>query len=343
MKRIFFASSDPGGANVIAAVARRIPDSSRYRVFTDPGGFNATSLEGRYEVVPPTDSVGSIFAADPPDVVFTATSLVSDIELKLLREARSRGIPAAAAVDHWNDFARRFARGGGSPEFPNKVFVIDETAVDMAVQQGVPREKLEEFGHPHFYDAQFYVPPGSRADFWRRLGIDPDQRVLLFVSDALTETAGSREGALRKFGYVETDILRMLLRDLDADQRVAVVVKPHPKEEHDKFERLPGGSGVVVVRNAPLWELLAHSDFVAGMFSSALLEAVAIGKRPLRIEVGAGGRNFLPVPDRLFAGRVLEEGELRPAVRGYLSGAAHSGPAPFTAEKFSRVIDEWLL
>lgn len=342
MKRIFFASSDPGGANVIAAIARRMPDPSGYRVFTDPGGFRTAYLEGRYEVVATEGTVADIFVADPPDVVFTASSLVSDIELKMLREARRLGIRSAAVVDHWNDFANRFARGG-DPEFPDRVFVIDETAVEMAVAQGVPRDRVEEFGHPHFYDAQFYAPVKSRADFWRELGVDPDRQVLLFVSDALTETEGSREAALQRFGFVETDILEMLLGALGAEPAVSVVVKPHPREHRDKFERFPGGSAVIVVWTAPLWELLAHSDFVAGMFSSALLEAVAIGKRPLRIEVGAGDRNFLPVPDRLFSGRILAEDELRPGIHRYLSGAAHAGAAPFTAEKFSRVIDEWLL
>lgn len=342
MKRAFFASSDPGGANVIAAIARRMPDPSGYRVFTDPGGFRNADLEDRYEVVAGEADVAEIFVADQPDVVFTASSLVSDIELKMLREARRLGIPSAAVVDHWNDFANRFARGGDA-EFPDRVFVIDETAVEMAVEQGVPRDRVEEFGHPHFYDAQFYVPVKSRAVFWRELGVDPERQILLFVSDALTETAGGREGARQRFGYVETDILELLLAALEPDSSVSVVVRPHPKENRDKLERILGGSDVVVVRGAPLWELLAHSDFVTGMFSSALLEAVAMGKRPLRIEVGAGDRNFLPVPDRLFSGRVLEEAELSPGIRGYLSGAAHPGTAPFTADKFSRVIDEWLL
>jgi hypothetical protein len=54
------------------------------------------------------------------------------------------------------------------------------------------------------------------------------------------------------------------------------------------------------------------------MFTAALLQAVVLGKRPLRIELGARDDN-LPIPAYAYFERVLEQADLDLAMERWLN------------------------
>lgn len=342
MKRVFFGSSDPGGANVIAAVVRRLPEGAPYRLFTDRHGYRVTSVENRYEVVDDPADIADEIERDRPDVVFTATSLASGVERTMISAASRRGIRCAAVIDHWTNFARRFVDGGGAALFPDAVFVPDETALQIAIAEGVPPRLLRVFGHPHFYDAQAYVPAGARDVFWQRLGVRADRPVIVFLSDSLTETAGGAAEAVREFGYTEMNILERVAAALGPSRDASFVIRPHPKERPEKFAAYRSDPRVSMLPDAPLWDLLGHADHVIGMFSSALVEAAALGKRALRVEIGAGDRNLLPVPRQMFFDRVTEDARLAPVLEAYLARPSCEQPKPAFSNAFLTVIPQWL-
>ena len=339
---MFFGSSDPGGANVIAAVLRRLPEGAQYRLFTDRHGYRVTSVENRYEVVDDPADIADEIERDRPDVVFTATSLASGVERTMISAARRRGIPCAAVIDHWTNFARRFVDESGAALFPDAVFVPDETALQIAIAEGVPPQLLRVFGHPHFVDARSYVPPGTRNSFWRGVGVRTERPVIVFLSDSLTETAGGAAEAVREFGYTEMDTLERVLTALGEAQNASLVIRPHPKERQEKFAAFRADPRVSVLADAPLWDLLGHADHVIGMFSSALVEAAALGKRALRVEIGAGDRNLLPVPRQMFFDRVTEADRLAPVLQAYLARPSCEQPEPAFSNAFLTVIPQWL-
>ena len=337
MKRVFFASSDPGGANVIAAVIRRLPEGAPYRLFTDAQGHRVPSLADRYELL---DDAAAPFRAQRPDVVFTATSLSSSVERSLLREASRLGIRSAAVIDHWTNFGARFETNGVR-ELPDAIFVPDEIAAKMVVSEGLPADRVRVFGQPHFHDAASFRPASTRSAFWSALGVRHDRPVLVFLSDSLTETAGDDARARATFGYTEADVLDHVLRAIGT-RDLSIVVRPHPKERRGKFDALARDPRITVAPDAPLWEMLSHADHVVGMFTSALVEATALGRLPLRVEIGAT-RDLLPVPASLFFGRVTDANRLVPVLDRYLEREPHARPAALLPSSFDTVIREWLL
>lgn len=342
MKHVFFASSDPGGANVIAATIRRLPAAQAYRLFTDREGFRVPELGSRYEQIDDAAGVTPLFAADSPDIVFTGTSLFSTVELDIQAEARRRGIFTVAVVDHWTNFLRRFERSGRVAMLPDVVLVPDAVAAAIAEREGIPKNLIRVFGQPHFYDAGAFEPSASRDEYWRAKDVDPATQVLVFLSDALTETSGDTDRAIAEFGYTETGVLQAVLRALPSRAGLSIVIRPHPKERQGKYLSYTADSRVHVAEGGALWELLAHADFVVGMFSSALVEAVALGKRPLRVEIGAGERNLLPVPESMFFARVTAEADLQAVLGNYLSERRDRVPEAFLHAGFEKVMDEYL-
>ena len=341
MKRIFFASSDPGGANVIAATIRRLPRGATYRLFTDQQGYRVPALAERYEVVD-LASVPNVFSAGRPDVVFTGTSITSDLELHFIREGSARGCRTAAVIDHWTNFSRRFRWPDGKRELPDVVLVPDSAASSMAAADGLPASRLRVYGQPHFTDAASFRPATTRGEFWRGSDVDPASKVVLFLSDALTETAGSEELAEAQFGYTESAICAHVLDALAGHPEVTVVVRPHPKERPGKFVASLNPPRMTLAPTAPLWETIAHSDHVIGMFSSAIVEAAALGKLPLRVEIGAGGRDFLPVPPGLYFARVVDRALLRPTMESFLVAPPVAKRPGLFAHDFESVISDLL-
>lgn len=340
MKRIFFASSDPGGANVIAATIRRLSEPTPYRLFTDAHGHRVSGLADRYEVIEPA-AVSGLISAERPDIVFTGTSLVSALELHFLKEGAAHGSRTAAVVDHWTNFSRRFQWPDGTLELPEIILVPDRVALSMAAGDGLPVERLRIFGHPHFADAAMFTPTSAREDFWRGSGVDPSSSILLFLSDALSETAGDEARAKAQFGYSELSILACLIEALSGHPEVRLVIRPHPKERAGKFERFLTQC-VALAPSAPLWETIAQSDHVVGMFSSALVEAAAVGRLPLRVEIGAGARNFLPIPREAYFERVLEQGQLAPALDRLLAAPASRVRTNFLGREFESMLPKLL-
>lgn len=342
MKRIFFASSDPGGANVIAATIRRLPERVSYRLFTDPQGHRVPALADRYEMIQPVD-VRELIAAECPDIVFTGTSLTSALELHFLREGAARGSRTAAVIDHWTNFSRRFQWPDGTLQLPDLVLVPDQVAFSRAAAEGLPADRLRIFGHPHFADAATFISHVAREDFWHGAGVEPSSKIVLFLSDALTETAGDEARAKGQFGYTEMSILAHLIDALSVHPDVSLVIRPHPKERTAKFETFLQPRRVTLAPSAPLWDTIAQSDHVVGMFSSALVEAAAVGKLALRVEIGAGERDLLPIPREAYFERVLEEGQLARALDRLLAVPASRNRTNFLGREFESVLPSLLV
>src|SRR5207245_8592620 len=105
----------------------------------------------------------------------------------------------------------------------------------------------------------------------------------------------------------------------------------HPMENANKFSSLRQAaqsrfSGCLgIVKDVPLWELLFHADYVAGMFTAAILQASCMGKRPLRIELGVKCEDLLPIPEWAYYARVVDATHLAVTVQSWLQ--ADSSPS----------------
>ncbi len=110
-----------------------------------------------------------------PNLVFAA-HIFSDLEASLLREAKRRRIKTVGIINSWDKFtARNIIR-----VLPDKLIVHNEIIKKEALDYGDFSEKdIEVTGIPHF---DYYTKPPriSREELFKKMGFDPNKKVVLF-------------------------------------------------------------------------------------------------------------------------------------------------------------------
>lgn len=340
MKNVLFGSGDPGSANLIAAVIRRLDANHPYTLVTDCKGYQVPNLQKSYTIISDGIDIQSVFNDSKPDLVFTGTSIHSEAEQLIREEARRRNIFSIAAIDHWTRLQERFIGSNGAV-FPDLIFVPDSTAIEQAIACGIPASLLKEFGQPHFYDCGQFKSKFSKEGILSKLSISNNWPLVVFLSDALSETEGSESKAISHYGFSELKILDALIEEIErSNLELNLVVKLHPREGLDKFKTKKYPAFVSFWKDFSLWDLLTHADFVIGMFSASVLEAAALGHRPLRIEINAKNMDLLPVPEKYFFHRVLNRADLGTSLRKYLKSSKQSELEKLFLDRFSsQIID----
>ena len=226
-------------------------------------------------------------------VVLTATSDVDDdTDQALWRAARRAGIPSHGFVDGAFNVAPRFTSPEGGTVAPDFVHVPSQIVAEEVAPYcpaitiipdlilGVHRLEMEQ--------------AKSNAAGLRRLwGLGEGERAALFASENVEELV-----ALGKpKHYDEYECLELLLAALagtasvpgvEAGAAQLVVVRPHPKERHDKFAAWCDRTSpqacdrnsprVIVSSDGTASEAILAADLVTGMRSTLLREALDAGK-----------------------------------------------------------------
>ena len=213
-----------------------------------------------------------------------------EIEAALIRMAASRSIPVVQVIDTWGNYRPRFLDG-----MAPCIVVPDDFAAKEAVADGVPRERLAVIGNPA-WDGLPPLPLG-------------DAGTLAFLAQPLRRLFGEQ------LGYDEASALEMLrrARGIHPDLIQKLIVVPHPAGDD------PGGDEPRMT----LAPALAEAGMIAGMFTSALVDAVLGGRQVVSVQPG------LPDRDRCVLSR-----------RGWISriGAPEGFPSALSAAADGRKV-----
>jgi hypothetical protein len=204
-------------------------------------------------------------------------------EFAFVAAARRAGIAALQFVDTWYNYHRRFVHEGGLM-LPDRIFVIDDKAVEEARAEGIPEPIVTTVGHPVWETVERLPPTKSRN--------------VVFVDAPVMRDYG------RRLGYTEDDSWRMLCAakqerpDLFGQVRFA----PHP--DHARPD-LP--SDVEVVRYHG--DLLRTVGTIVGMFSAPLVDAYLAGRRSISLQPSASDIDMCPLTrhGRLVRRRTADE------------------------------------
>lgn len=294
--KTWVAARDAGAANVLLPVLKKlrarpglqmrvIAEGPALRVFRS-GGIAA-------EEAPAGPGEQERFLRErwreaAPETLLLGTSWGPSIEKELLRIGQQGGVPALSVVDHWSNYRERFVEPeSGQVRFPAQISLMDETALEQAVAEGLPREILRVTGQPHLQElAAASGDPELRRQA-RQLRAEwlggEESAVVLFGSELFS--ADFRRGTPHDRGYTETDALEGLalaLRQVEERRRgrLKLVVKLHPKENLDRFRPGPLARerGFLLAQAQPAWHCLLATDVAVGMTSMLLLEAVLLGR-----------------------------------------------------------------
>ncbi|MCS7029739.1 MAG: hypothetical protein NZ519_13350, partial [Bacteroidia bacterium] len=225
-----FVFSDPAGAKAVLAKAYflqkekklsdlKIISDRKYDFFAEFG----------LEVLSYNESEEIKWIQDfKPDFVFTGTSYTSKIELKFIEQAVKQNILSVAFIDHWTNFYSRFV-WNDKVIFPDKIWVIDEKAKNLAIQENLPQEKLQIVGNPYYEFLKIWKPNLSKEDFLRTIGLDACVSYVLYVPEPLSQVGG-----VEKFGFDEYEVLEELIcyfKKKYVSSHKFLLVKPHPNHQ----------------------------------------------------------------------------------------------------------------
>lgn len=225
---------------------------------------------------------------DPDIVVLCDYGQPGSLHSMYIRAAKERGIPAAICVGSWDNLTTRQR----TPVVPHGLFVWNQAQVREAVElHGIPADRVAVTGAPSF-DAWFAWKPRARTEFLARVGLDPEQPVVLWVGSVPDQRSERTEPE-----YV-ADWLSELRRSPDPLLRGAgVLLRPHPYRapqwhavDFSGFGNVSvwppseaGGMPIDLGQKADYFDSIFHSGAVVGINTSAMIEASIIGRPVLTI------------------------------------------------------------
>ena len=302
MPRVLFYSQDPGGANVLALVAREATASARLpqaivavHPFSRPTferlGVSGEPLEDLLPSIPAGEEEVERWLREGAidRVVCTTSSQVRDpTNGRVIAVARRLGIPTLGFLDHWLGFDRFVDEQGQPAYLPDVVACIDEYCVARMASLGLRARATVVVGHPH-------LEASARAAAPRAYAPGSPVRLLLVSQPSLRRDSfeplfqQAVEG--RPFLSAFGEIVRAAA---PPGIPIAVAVRAHPKERGSGA--LPPGLTRDATRHGP--ELLDAYDVFVGATSMVLIEASVAGRHVIRFEAGEWQD---AAPDRLPA------------------------------------------
>ncbi len=292
---------DAGGANVLAALARKYRDAFEW-CFAVGGPALAIMQQSKFAAIHRLDpgSVEDIIAileALPQDLVLTGSGWASDLERLGIRAARQQGLRVLTYLDHWVNYRERFAAGAGwRAALPDAVLVGDGFARDRALQDGFPGERLIAVENPYLTD--FFKRSACAA---LPIGSERTRRLLF-----LSEPVGAAPFATRGPGDgVELLVVRALTECLrrESARAWALSIRLHPSDSRDKYAALIASLGCADLQarieaheapSRPLDDDCMLADRVLGVSSMALLVAAALGRPTFSYQADGAERFALP-------------------------------------------------
>ncbi len=234
-----------------------------------------------YDFFFPERPLKEIFERHRPDLVF-APNLFKRFDGEVLREAKKQGVKSIGMVMNWDHLDKYYI-----PFHADFFLAQSEQTKSFAVNyQAYKENEIDIVGYPYIdfvIDKNYAIP---RAETMQRLGFPPEARYILYIAGSM-------------YCPDEPDIIEKILEWADKKQLgqdVRLVIRPYPggrgrdkafdKQKFDGFKNHPRVSvrlekfWMDVPQSAYFMNIMRHADAVIAIYSTAVLEAVALD-RPL--------------------------------------------------------------
>jgi hypothetical protein len=219
-----------------------------------------------------------------PDLVLVTPLIgLGSSQIDYVRVARSLGIPTALCVWSWDHLSSKAL----IRELPDRVFVWNDTQKQEAVTlHRVPADQIVVTGAQCFDKWFDRAPSRSRETFCRHIGLPADRPILLYVCSA--PFIGSPPEA----PFVVDWIRRIRTSGSSRLRNTPILVRPHPsrRPEWEGIDLTPypdvvlwGSDPIDANARADYFDSLYHSAVVAGLNTSAFIEAGILGRPVLTI------------------------------------------------------------
>lgn len=305
-----FAFSDPAGANSILALIDNITkcggkNNEDFMVFTNSVGVFPNEYNNIVKIKDFNTKVYSeILVKFKPDYVFTATSNNSyEHNIRLL--SKEKRIRTIAFIDHWTNYFKRFTFNDKTL-FPDEIWIINDIAKKEAIETGLPEDKIYLSGNPYYAKVKKFIPKDNKESFLREHGIPLNKKIIMFISDDLRESFPKNSYNKCVLGFDEFTVLSDVLNSLCEIHNKGLIdfskylflIKIHPRGKMSKFDSLIRNRkykflNIEVRKKINPLTIIYYSDYVLGMFSNMVIEALLMGKKVIRVQTGQIGEDLL--------------------------------------------------
>lgn len=165
---------------------------------------------------------GPYFERYRPAAVFLA-HLFDDVETALLREAQRRGVRTVGYINSWDKVTTR----ASIRLLPDTMLVFNDIVkAEVMRYADMPADRVIPTGIPQ-YDRYVTIRPAPREEFFKRIGIDPSKRLVVYAPMGRTFSDSDWE---------MIDILRAAIETGRIGPDAALLVRFQPNDFVDESE-----------------------------------------------------------------------------------------------------------
>jgi len=280
--------------------------AERARHYAPPGWPERLSVDGPWgrrralvklaletaETLVPSERYYELYLrSHAPDIVLV-TPLIDfgSYQTDYVKSAHRLGIPVAFLPFSWDNLTNR----GLIRIAPDRVMVWNEAQKrEATIYHDVPQDRIVVTGAARFDDFFEMRPTSSRAEFCARADLDPSRPFLLYL-------CSSRFVAPNEVQFVREWVRAIREAPDPAIAACGILVRPHPANAEawtdvriDDLQNAAIWREPAKVQADPaLYDALYHSAAVAGLNTSAMIEAGILGKPVYTIQTKefAGGQ-----------------------------------------------------
>lgn len=236
----------------------------------------------------PSESIALFFDTYKPDLIFSTIGLNTSADIPLLIEAKRRKIKTVGMVRGWDNFTSH----GFLRVIPDHFLLQDEYLREVGIKyQFLKPEGLTVVGFPqydYYFDSTLKEP---REEFFKRLGISSDKKLILF--GAMGDFLFAKEGEI-------AEIFEELVEEEKIPNNLVMLFRAHPAFD-SPLEKMKSLKHVISDRNAVYpagnlndWDMgrrevshlinsIVHSEMVINAGSTIGLDAIALEKPAISI------------------------------------------------------------
>jgi hypothetical protein len=189
------------------------------------------------------------------DFAISGSSLGNSLDKKIIRWAKKNNILSISVIEHWTLFRKRFLLKK-KYYYPDFILVNDNIAKQLAIADGIPREKIIISGN---------LILKKVLERKKKIKILKNKNIL-FISEPISEEYS--KAMLSLYGYDEFKTLEYIIKNKPNDFKITI--KIHPKENINKYSKFK--SLVRIIRNKNLNIMSKNYYYIIGMTSMLLIE-----------------------------------------------------------------------